>query len=265
MFSKSVSANIISLLLLLRILPSGRSKVMDIVGFILWMLVFVGWSAVFVCFDLSLESWAVPKSIPGAFRFLSNLVIPSTQVLLTIPALSYLCHNKPCLVQDRKLPNPQRLVMFLIGLGLYFLYYTISAIKFFDEPIQEWNALKGITFLHFGLWALANVLTCFVIGTSMKQVCRKISDTDKCSTDLIEEISADLHMLKKGLSPVLFMMFSTKCILLVNAALILATKTINHKPIWMSILAVTLWDLAYVTLVVDDTLAAFKGLTSRLR
>lgn len=262
MFGRSVSANILTFLGFLRILPAGRINVQYTIGFITWMLLVVGLTAVFVYFDMSSEHWSFDKSIPGVFSLLSSLVIPASQVVLTIPALSYLCFNNSCLVQDRKSPNPRRPLMFLFDLALYFLYYVIIVA---GEPVKTWSGL-GLTFLYYGVWSFANVLTCFVIGTSLQHFCREITAVEN-SASKIEGLSNTLNNLKNGLSPILFVMCSTKCILIVIAALNMANpNTYNSNPaLWVSVLAVTLWDLTYITFVVDDTLAAYKGLTLTLR
>jgi hypothetical protein len=125
----------------------------------------------------------------------------------------------------------------------------------------------GVILSFFGLWTMTMILTSFVFGSSLEQFCQTISDTDYYSRQNIEELSKELYKLKNGLSPILFMLYSTKCILIINSSLNLATQ--NYEPIytalWISLVLVTMWDLVYVTLIVGDTLAAYKGLSLKLR
>ena len=160
----SVSANIISSLGFLRILPTRGSKVKDTVGFTFWMVLAVGCSSVFV-YSTYVDDLDFSKTIPGIFGLLSGLIVPVTQVVLTVPSLYYLCSSNPGLLWDRKLPSPRRPLMFLGVLTLHLLYYAISVFTIIVGP-EVYDAFGVITKLYFGLWTMARVLTCFVIGTS---------------------------------------------------------------------------------------------------
>lgn len=208
------------------------------------------------------------KSIPGIFMLLSTLIIPFTQVVLTIPSIAYLSMTNPCIFSDRKLPNPRRIYLFSSGLFLYCLYYTLTIVTFLGNPEEVLMGIEvGVILSFFGLWTMTMILTSFVFGSSLEQFCQTISDTDYYSRQNIEELSKELYKLKNGLSPILFMLYSTKCILIINSSLNLATQ--NYEPIytalWISLVLVTMWDLVYVTLIVGDTLAAYKGLSLKLR
>ena len=77
---------------------------------------------------------------------------------------------------------------------------------------------------------------------------------------MIEELSYKLNKLKNGLSPILFIVCSTKCTLLVNAALNIASQSYIHifKFIYNNISCYIVGCCLDVTLVVDDTIAAYK-------
>jgi hypothetical protein len=106
------------------------------------------------------------------------------------------------------------------------------------------------------------IISPFVIGTSTHQFVKKIKDNG-WTIEMVEEVFQDMKRLKSGLSPMLFLVYSTKCILLINMALNLARNGFNAQSVLL-ILA-TLWDLAYVTIVLDETLSVYKDLVVELR
>ena len=261
MFGKSVSAYIISFFVFLRLLPSGRPKVLDLIGFIGWMSFIVGISTVSVYFYpiITLE---FNKSIPGVFSSLAS-IIPVIQPLITLPSLSYLCLKNPSLVHKNQLPNPRYLMIFVFNAVLHLAFYSIFAYIFTTMGLKE-NSLI-ISLFYNGLWTLTMVLTSFVIGTSLEEFCKKISDTKYPSFKMIEDLSQDLKQLKMGLSPILFMMLTTKCILLINSSLQSLNQTTMPSYFFVSLMVATLWDLTYVVLVLDTTISQYKDLTLQLR
>ena len=194
---------------------------------------------------------------------LSSVIIPSAQFTLTIPAIAYLCLKKPSFVHS-KLPNPPYILMFLASLALnwsfYIQYLLLPTRKLFEELLQ-WDALL-IVFVYLAFWTTSMIISSFVIGTSTHQFVKKIKDNG-CTVEMVEEVFQDMKRLKSGLSPMLFLVYSTKCILLINMALNLARNGFNAQSVLL-ILA-TLWDLAYVTIVLDETLSVYKDLVVELR
>ena len=144
----------------------------------------------------------------------------------------------------------------------YYVYISEqSAFFLLTSPILV--ADRGLTPLP-RLHPWPQQLGVFYYRLPLEQLCKKISNTDDFSIKTIDELSQELGKLKTGMSPFLLIMFSTNCILLIHTSLQLATPN-THTAIWLSVIAVTVWDLAYFTLIVDDTLTAYKGLSLKLR
>ena len=203
------------------------------------------------------------RSIPGVFSMLASIIIPIAQFTLTIPAIAYLCLKNPSFVHS-KLPNPRYIVMFLVSLALNWLFYIQYLLlpnrKLFEELLQ-WDA-SLIVFVYLAFWTTSMIISSFVIGTSTHQFVKKIKDYG-CTVEMVEEVIQDMKRLKSGLSPMLFLVYSTKCILLIQVALFLAKDGFAAQPVLL-VLA-TLWDLAYVTIALDETLSVYKDLVVELR
>ena len=257
---KKLSAYVIPFLVILRVLPSGRNKV-DLIGLVGWTSFIIGITTVCIYFTYPIYTMMFSKTIPGIFTLLTGLIIPLLQIVLTLPALSYLFMKNPYLADNIQLHNPRYLIMFCFNAVLYLAFYSIVAFTFKREGAEEASYICLIS--YYGLWTLAMILTSFVIGACLEEFGRKIAHTDYPSTKTMADLYQDLKQLKKGLSPVLFMMLTTKCIILINNALTLATHNIEYRNVLG--LMTTVWDLAYVVLALDTTISEYKALTLKLR
>lgn len=270
MHGKSVSAHIIALFVLLRIIPSGKSKVLVSLGFLIWMILILCCSAVYVYrFTPAYDDMAknAIKSIPWMFQFLSAVVIPVMQVLITIPVLAYFCHCNPKLVHDKALPCPQYIMMFIIKAILITLACFLN-LKFLSDLFPE-DVPNIFVLLITTLWYIGMIITDFIIGTSSRQICRRVADKElqeeRISRGITEELSKDVKNFKNGLSPILFIIFSTRCILLINIVLVE-----NNSYTVLYLLNLTLGislilDLIYISLTLEKTMSAIKDVTSKLR
>ena len=263
-FRRSFSAYIISFLVFLRILPRGRSKVLDVIGFIFWMGFTIGLTAAHASFRVHIYVSLLSKSISGVFSFLSILT-PMVQPVLALPALSYLFHKNPCLVTNKQLPSPRYPTMFVFNVVLNLGFLKILVETFITSSNQG-TFFQVFHVSYYCLWTLTMILISFVIGTSLEEFCKKLSQTTHPTIMRIDELSQDLKQLKTGLSPILLMLFSTKCILLINNSLNLFVDNQKGMSYWgVSALATILWDLTYVVVVLDTTISKYKDLTLQLR
>ena len=79
-------------------------------------------------------------------------------------------------------------------------------------------------------------------------------------------LSEDLNSLKCGLSPILFMIYSFKCINIISSVLDLAmVGKQGTEHFYVIQLIAHIWDLTYITIIVDKTITAYKGLATNLR
>lgn len=268
MAGETISSVIILILGILRILPSGRtglSKIVDAIGFSGWMSLAIGCIAAFV-YLMSPIYDMFKGSIPDVFSRVSKCIIPVVQVTLTFPALAYFCLKNPGFVYS-KVPNPPHIIVFLTSVilngGFYMQYLLLPTRTSYEKFLQKRSSYAAqFVFVYLALWSISMILSPFVIGTSMRQFANKIKGNGH-TIKMIEDISQDMKKLKSGLSPMLFILYSTKCVILIHITVHLAIKGANLHGV--SLLVVTLWDLTYVTLVVDETLAIYKDLALKLR
>ena len=257
MFGKSVSANIIQVLALLRILPSGRSRVLDVLGFLTWVLLLIGCTVVFLINGFPYAQLASIKSIPAIFQLLAATVIPLMNVLLIVPLLAYFSHCNKNFVQDVALPNPSRPMMFMV---IVFLEAVYCAMLLIFEIAWGWAYLS----LYF-ITAITTVLISLLIGTSLEQVLKNAVATDLNtawnSATTLEDLYQNITNLKNGLSPILFFIFSTSCIIIINA--VLSFGDCIHVCTFLGISSMV--TLIYITMIIEDTVSFFKQLTFKLR
>ena len=267
MFGKTIAANIVSLLAFLRIIPSGRSKASDTIGLIGWMVLIVGCTAVYVYIYYPIYSSRFDNSIPCVFALLATFVIPVFQTVITLPIMAYHYLKNPGLVYENEMPNPRKVFRFVGSMAMHFIniatstFYMITESKIFNLADLE------LDLPYFVLWTISTIFSSFVIGTSIEKFCKKVNDTEiKCfpySFEIIEERSQELKTLKCGLSPMLFLIFGSKCILLINFSLSIAQNP--HTYLGFIQLITNLLDLTYVTLVADEAVSVYKSLSSKLR
>ena len=272
MSNTSVPSRIISILAFLRILPSGKSRCQDNVGLLVWVILLLAGYVRYTSVMLTNYLAMMNGSIPGLFSLVSGLFVPGLQIVITIPALSYYCKNYPNLIQSTMLPKPQNTLMFFGSLALYVSLFATTAsmiIPRIEEPEVLEIGIHDLIFFFF--WTVAMILTSFVIGSSLGQFCIKADETktmmNKHSAySAILTLSEDLNSLKCGLSPILFMIYSFKCINIISSVLDLAMvgkQGIEH--FYVIQLIAHIWDLTYITIIVDKTITAYKGLATNLR
>ena len=210
------------------------------------------------------------SSIPGVFTVLANISVPLLQLLLFVPSMAYLGVNHPKLLQQRCLPPPKQVGMFLINVLLYCVVYVIN-----QEGIQGssiWNNSNATIVMAYTLTLFYTevIISFFITGICLNQFCQKVANTSQINmNELMEHVSSltkDIKLLKKVLSPFLFTAFSLKCVLIINSALILVSSPAGYPATTMaSILISSVWDLFYITVIVDETMDSYKSLAIHLR
>ena len=202
---------------------------------------------------------------------MSSLVVPMLQVILIFPALKSLGSKYPALVMEKKNLSLKRPRIFLIN----FVGYIISIVgncKMVFEGYENKASLASFSVIIFiVLFFLTMLSSSFLIGTSLEMFCQtiehsKVSGT--ISTGVISDLCSDFQQLKAGLSLLLFLTFSLKCVLVINLALGLAVPssfTVTQNVICLLLLISNCLDLFYITIAVEETLGIFKSLNLQLR
>ena len=118
------------------------------------------------------------------------------------------------------------------------------------------------------------LLFSFLIGTSMQAIWVtvqqvKSSITTTTSINILTDIKSKIRTAKLSLSPILFMVFSKNCLMIINCSLNLAitisNTTDNFKLSMLSMLIYTAWELFYIAYIVDGTVDYYNSLSEDVR
>ena len=123
------------------------------------------------------------------------------------------------------------------------------------------------------LWHFNACLTSFLIGVYLNQADKdSVDPLMTARKDQLRQTIEKIKNLKDGLSPMMFVMFVTKCILIINNVLSIACAPWaieggkDQIMIYFAVeMASYVLDLLYVTLIVEDTTKHFKEEAISLR
>ena len=275
MFGRSITASILSLLVLIRLIPAdpGRKfRLFNFCGTIIWTIVLAGLYISHAVYVLPEFVSQADKTVPGFFNILTYIVFPGFQIVAFVPCLAYIGFRCPGFVEDKMLAQPRHCVLYIVGAGLY-VAYPLSIIYYLDmfSPTQASRLRAVMDALFLGFWTGSMMLSTTIIGSSLNQFHKKLQAAAKTSTSIkvFEDITTDFKALKSGLSPLLFVTFSTKCVVLINDMMGLALGTGTKEAAPSAILIIStlsqFYDLIYITYLVDEAYANFKDLANHLR
>ena len=202
------------------------------------------------------------------FTLLGTCAVPTLQILFFFPSMACLGANNPQLFQQNYLAAPKRVWMIFVDVVLYSLVYGVN-LKSTDDMLGSKIDMKIMLNCFNVVFLTTMIISSFIIGVCLEQFCKQVSiawqTTNNEPTRLVSGLSKDLQLLKKVLSPFLFMAFSLKCILIINSAFIVASPSKLPKEIFVPVLISSLWDLYYITVIVDETMDSYKSLVRHLR
>ena len=208
--------------------------------------------------------------IPGVFILLSNTAVPVLQLLLFFPSMAYLGANHPQLLQLSYLAGPKRVWMFFIDFLLYSLTFIANLKSLQEMTGGKIDMILAIICYNF-FFSTSMIISSFTTGVCLEQFCKKVSNlwqtTNNDPIRFVSVFSEEIQLLKKVLSPILFAAFSLKCVLIISSAYVVALSAQLGVPleIFVLVLISALWDLFYITAIVDETMDAYKSLVICLR
>ena len=263
MVVKTFWSLIVSFLSLVKIIPGGKSTVVDRIALFLWTAGSVALSVAYL-----IRSWNAIEllcnqiSVINLFALSSGFIIPCLNMVAAYPALYYLVSAYPHIVSN-SLPQLNWPWLFLVN-----MFFSISAaltVSLILYNVDPYNVEVKITHTIYAYSLMT--ISSFIVGISASQIKTKI---DKYTTDCFiqdcacaAEILQEFQNLKKGMSPFLFLTFSSKCIHIISSLTLLLTK---YPKLYIVIIAAYhMMDLFYLTTVLDQTYSNFKAMTLKLR
>jgi hypothetical protein len=112
-------------------------------------------------------------------------------------------------------------------------------------------------------WYSLMIISSFIIGICTAQIRTKMGENTLLTQQYASEILQEFQDLKVGISPLIFMLFSSKCIILINLLSVILS-TFPHTELVIRA-AYLMMDLYYITTELDQTYNAFKAMTLKLR
>ena len=266
----SFPAILVKLLVLVGFQPSSDSlKSFNVVTISIWTLIGLGISTVYVYTIKSL--FGIPlATTTQMFQQLSLVAVPCINLAMTVPAIAYLSLSYPGLVTEKNLPPPKHLKMFLLNRCLQVL--NLVAVIWYLVPVVP---TKGLVVIPMVLIAsdVYHQIIVFQISVVLNHTCMSITQSNIwLFTKNPSTISTALHMIKNvksGIAPCLILIFSLKCITIINDLLYLATCLDSLGLLAISqivLVGISIsMEFLYITLIVEHTLSILKGIAIKVR
>lgn len=216
MFGKSLSANLVALLVTIGILPGGKSRALDRAKLIFWIItvtVIVAYWQLGSSYLNFLDDLVIQfNGVESLMEFVVFCILPTLRMLGTILAFSTAWTRYPNLLTDNKIPAPS-MPWFLPAVVMFI---TIDqALAIWKQATWYQDIGKLMPSLVGGMtYHTLNIISAFVIGVCVAkfkkniQVKEDISDivtANACGIKNVREMQA----LKHFLSPLLFILIIT--------------------------------------------------------
>ena len=192
---------------------------------------------------------------------------------LLLPALAYLGTQCTRITAENNLPEPQQLWLFIINILVQVssFIYTMKGIIGFSWFTGSMTAIFSFSSV---VSVTLNTVTIFIIGVAVAQLemeLEKIGNLQDCKTGE-QHCSSGLKQmsaLKKGLAPLLFLVFSNNGLHTIISAYTIVTSPkdtpLDSYIIQISTLVPATLMLIYICLVLDNGYQTFRSLPLEFR
>ena len=255
---------IVHFLSLMKIIPGGKSTLLDRFALILWTVLSVAFSAaiLYVNWENLKVLLSYKITVSTIFLLSAGFFIPCLNLIAILPALHYLVSAYPHVLKDGSL-SLQHSWLFLANMVLCFsavLASNFDGIIHFDGSIYFTVNLAATTYCY-----ILMLISSLIIGICTSQIKTKIEKNTPAllTKDSASKILQEFQELKAGMSPFLFVVFSSRCIIIINTLSV--TLTFYPKPESVIVAAYNIMDLFYLTTVLHQTYSTFKAMSLKLR
>ena len=246
----SIMNCLLNLLRLFLIIPSGKSRLLDRIGLAVWTCLALA-PVIQLTFTrrFIIEATLNQLDVFSFFMFLSNFGTAFLRASFTFPAIYFLVNKRQVLFRSSvKLPARKGIFCLVLLLSILSTASTISYTPFMDNKIYIIKCLSD--------WFLMT-LSIFMVGTAVAQLTKdagKAKDVSAICAQLEPFIS-----LKSGISPLLFMVYFVKILILVAYPMVIFTGN-PSVPVWVNSITVAYAGvyLFYINLVSIDAFDFMK-------
>ena len=254
---------VIRLLQLLLILPSGRSKILDMLGLLLWSGLCTALAVAFSVYEKDRISKLYKTYDMYAFYSIAQAYLNPTMILVvTVPAIHFIVSNSTITFKkDETAFNSKIMFCLDMLLNVLALATNYHYILQFKKTSFERHA---ILFTVFTTCHLLMALSTFTLGFVMSQL--RNNRNMPFGTDLTSQKLEEFVSLKSGCSPLIFTVYAVKVLYLLFATTSLLTAK-SFAPNWMTgaMFAYAAFDIAYINIVTTDAYDYIQSLIIKLR
>ena len=211
---------------------------------------------------VSMDFIKTQPSVLNLFMSSANIFAPCLQVSSAFPVLYYLVTCYPPIVQDNLLPSPEKAWFFLLEILLCIVAFSADLVLTLPGFTNGGKIGLVIFCVLFYATTLVHSFMILVCITETRLRLETSKPFGESKYKLALEIHDQFQALKVGISPLLFLSFSMKCILLISCLTLLLTQ-----HIWglLPLIIYTMYDLVYTTIILDQTFLSLKGVALDLR
>ena len=254
---------IIRFLSLVKIIPGGKSTLVDRIALILWTVISIGVTTAFLIVNMEntklLLSFKI--SVTTVFTLSAGVFLPCLNIVAILPALHHLVSAYPHVLKDTCLPSLQHSWLF-----------SANIVLCFAAPIAAMWGLPFDILFYFTVNLIAAsylmilmIISSLIIGICTSQIKTKIEKNTQAllTKDSASKMLQEFQELKAGISPLLFLTFSAKCLTIIQIWSIILTY--RPEVAYVLIAAYNMMDLFYLTTVLHQTYTTFKVMSLKLR
>ena len=263
--NRSIVSKLISVLVFIRILPRGPGSFFGWYGTLLWSIWAFVLSAHYIQYSWESrlkKEYKENQNIARGIIILASNWLPSFQVCLGFPALAYFIYFNRHLTEIKKPPRPRHWWL----LVAWFVYAFICIVTEMDIIVRnDDKATIVLTSIHNFFNFISTSICLLLTGVSVQNSIAFFEKTfngmdckkaEQVTCEVINEYAA----LKKGLSPLLFILLSPTVGSLILYTYIASLEFSSEKWVLAFILRLT-----YICLITDNCHKAFSSLPYKLR
>ena len=247
MVNSSNSINLVN-----RIIPGRGPAWVDNLCLAVYFTIICALAPWFLYFNWEDEACCEQLSKSDLFSAIASDIIIPLQLVLTLPAMTFLMKNSKDFVFEEKLPKQQRPLLFLAVVTSQ-IVFTVLNIVLTEPPYRE--GYKMLFLIGFGIvFSFVRLVSTFLIGAIGSYLGDKLDRA--YSVGNLDHVMTDFTRFKNGVEPLIFLVFSSQTILL-NITIY---QTITGYLPYAILACNEMLEMAYIVYVLDDVYMSLKSL-----
>ena len=228
----------------------------------LWMTISLIFGGYLIYADMETISRSATKNISYMYSVLSTDILLPLQTCLSFPLLGYLTNADNEFMIDSELKPPRRLIHLF-----FFMVSSVTAHSCMANILSQFVNMIFACFM-MALCSIKEILSVVLIGTSSTHLQLNIIKMNKVEInphkgEECQKLIYRFKNQKRGLGPNLFLIFSTRMIVLLSFTYFSLIDT-SSIPLLSFVVSIGL-QMSYITFTLDDCYNTFKSIKKTLR